>query len=287
MYRSYESHVRLYLRPHLGKVRRDRVRVGHLDAMFEAIVDHNEVIAEYRASGDPREIAAVKRQRPVGPSSLHRIRESLRAILSPAVKEGLLSVNVAKLVELPPAVRPRPRLWTPERVALWRETGEVPYPVMVWTGEFLGSAVNHPLYPLFHLIAYAGLRRDEARGQRCSDTFLDAASLEAANPIGQYGQETGQSKPKTRRRRALSRWTRTRCWCRGRTWPVRTRRRRGSAAIGSRATCSSRALTAVRCIPRTSRTSSLASSGKPVFRRSRRAGCGTAPRRWRWERGWT
>ncbi|GAA3549645.1 tyrosine-type recombinase/integrase [Amycolatopsis ultiminotia] len=201
MYRSYESHVRLYLRPHLGKVRRDRLRVGHLDAMFEAIVERNEVIGEYRASGDPRKIAAVKWQRPVGPSSLHRIRESLRAILSPAVKEGLLVVNVAKLVELPAAVRPRPKLWTPERVALWRETGEVPYPVMVWTGEqtgeFLDSAMNHPLYPLFHLVAYTGLRRGEACGQRRSDTFLDAASLEVANQIVQYGWETGQSKPKT------------------------------------------------------------------------------------------
>ena len=119
--------------------------------MFEAIVDHNEIIAEYRASGDPRKIAAVKWQRPVGLSSLHRIKETLRAILRPAVDQGLLTHNVAKLVELPAVVRPKPKLWTPERVAKWRRTGEVPYPVMVWTaertGEFLDSAVNHPLYP--------------------------------------------------------------------------------------------------------------------------------------------
>ncbi len=89
MYRSYESHVRLYLRPHLATVRRDRLRVGHLDAMFEASVERNEQIAEYRASGDPRKIEAVKWQRPVGPTSLHRIKETLRAILRPAVDQGL------------------------------------------------------------------------------------------------------------------------------------------------------------------------------------------------------
>jgi integrase len=201
MYRSYESHVRLYLRPHLGKVRRDRLRVGHLDAMFEAIVERNEQIAEYRASGDPRKIAAVKWQRPVGPTSLHRIKESLRAVLRPAVDQGLLTHNVAKLVELPPAVRPKPMLWTPERVARWRQTGVVPYPVMVWdgvlTGQFLDFAVNHRLYPLFDLVAHTGLRRGEACGQRRSDTYLGAGCIEVAKQIVQYGWETGQGKPKT------------------------------------------------------------------------------------------
>jgi integrase len=201
MYRSYESHVRLYLRPHLGTIRRDRLRVGHLDAMFEAIVERNELIAEYRASGDPRKVAAVKWQRPVGPTSLHLIKETLCAILRPAVDQGLLTHNVAKLVELPAAVRPKPKLWTPERVALWRKTGVVPYPVMVWTAEqtgaFLDFIVNHSLYALYHLVAYTGVRRGEGCGQRRSDTYLDAACMEVANQIVQYGWETGQSKPKT------------------------------------------------------------------------------------------
>ncbi|UOZ06890.1 tyrosine recombinase XerC [Amycolatopsis sp. WQ 127309] len=201
MYRSYESQIRLYLRPHLAKVRVDRLRVGHLDEMFEAIVERNDLIGQYRASGDPEKVAAVKWQRPVGPASLHRIKETLRAILRPYVDQGLLTHNVAKLVQLPPAVRPTPKLWTPERVALWRRTGTVPYPVMVWdgeqTGQFLDFAINHPLYPLFHLIAHTGLRRGEACGQRRSDTFLDAGSIEVANQIVQYGWETGQGKPKT------------------------------------------------------------------------------------------
>lgn len=195
MYRSYESHVRLYLRPHLGHLRRDKLRVGHLDGMFDAIVEHNELIAEYRASGDLRKNEAVKWQRPVGPTSLNRIRELLRAVLSPAVAEGLLMVNVAKLAKLPLAIRPKPTLWTPERVERWRQTGVVPYPVMVWTpdltGEFLDCSVGHPLYPLYHVIAHTGLRRGEGCGQRRSDTHLDAASLEVANQIVQYGWETG------------------------------------------------------------------------------------------------
>ncbi len=206
-YRSYESHVRLYLGPHLGHIRRDKLRVAHLEGMFDAIVEHNDLIAEYRASGDPRKVAAVKWQRPVGPTSIARIRETLRAVLSPAVKEGLLTVNVASLVELPPAVRPLPKVWTDERVERWRLTGEMPSPVMVWTpqqtGRFLDHAVNDPLYPLLHLIAHTGLRRGEACGQRRSNTYLDQAMLEVANQIVQYGWETGESKPKTTKSEGL------------------------------------------------------------------------------------
>jgi hypothetical protein len=49
--------------------------------------------------------------------------------------------------------------------------------------------VDHPLYPLYHVIARTGLRRGEGCGQRRSDTRLDAASLEVANQIVQYGWE--------------------------------------------------------------------------------------------------
>ncbi|MEV4604980.1 hypothetical protein AB0K15_47510 [Amycolatopsis sp. NPDC049253] len=59
-YRSCESHVCLYLRPHLAHIRRDKLSVAHPDGMFDAIVEHNDLIAEYRASGDPCKVAAVK-----------------------------------------------------------------------------------------------------------------------------------------------------------------------------------------------------------------------------------
>ena len=67
---------------------------------------------------------------------------------------------------------------------------------MVWTpeqtGQFLDHAINDRLYPLFHLIAHVGLRRGEACGQLRADTYLDAATIEVANQIVQYGWETGQ-----------------------------------------------------------------------------------------------
>lgn len=67
----------------------------------------------------------------------------------------------------------------------WRQTGEVPAPVMVWTaaqcGSFLDSteASDDPprpperLYALFHLAAYSGMRRSELAGLAWADVDLD------------------------------------------------------------------------------------------------------------------
>ena len=127
-YRSYESQVRLYLVPHLETIRLDKLTISHLDDMFEAIVEHNEEIVAARASKDPKRREAVKYQRPVGPSSMQRIRETLRTALNSAIAQQLITYNAAKWVELPPAQRPKPILWTKGRVEHWRLTREVPEP---------------------------------------------------------------------------------------------------------------------------------------------------------------
>ncbi|MYW90800.1 site-specific integrase [Amycolatopsis rubida] len=83
----------------------------------------------------------------------------------------------------------------------WQRTGAIPCPVMVWTpeqtGRFLDVAINHPLYPLFHLIAHIGLRRGEACGLRRSEIGLAAGEVRISNQIVQWGWETGESSPKT------------------------------------------------------------------------------------------
>lgn len=200
-YRSYESQIRLYLIPYLGSIRLDKLRVGHVADMFDAIVEHNAEILAARASKDMKRREAVRYQRPVGASSMQRIRETLRGAINGAIREELLTFNAAKWVEMPPADRPKPLVWTDERVAYWRRTGKVPGRVMVWTpaqtGAFLDHAIHDRLYPLFHLVAHRGLRRGEACGQRWIDTHLDAGAMDVFNQLVQYGWETGQDTPKT------------------------------------------------------------------------------------------
>jgi integrase len=201
--RSYTSHITLYLIPHLGPLRLDKLRVGHVNAMFDALIERNEVIAVHRASTDPKKRALVKGMRTLAPASFHRIRATLRVALNTAITRQLIDNNPAVHAELPTAYRPKALVWTDERVKEWRLTGKVPSPVMVWTpdqtGAFLDhvAAANDPFYALYHVVAYRGLRRGEACGLHWTDVNLDAAQLTIRWQITQLGWATSLKTPKT------------------------------------------------------------------------------------------
>jgi integrase len=201
--RSYTSHLNLYLLPHLGQVRLDKLRVGHVGAMFDAIAERNEQITTYRTSPDEAKRALVKGMRTIAPATMHRIRATLRAALNAAIRHRLIDHNPATQVELPPAKRPKPLVWTDERVKRWKTTGEIPSPVMVWTpaqtGTFLdhAAAADHDWYALYHLVAYRGLRRGEACGLHWTDIDLDHAQLAVRWQITQLGWATALTTPKT------------------------------------------------------------------------------------------
>jgi integrase len=219
--RSYEAHIRLYYLPHIGHIRIDRLRVADVASVFEAIDELNDSVEEARASGDPAVRARVKGRRTVGPATRQRIRATLRSALGSYIRQhpGLLEVNVASLVELPPGKRPKPLVWTDERVRAWQRDFDArladararanghrvspldiwvstprPSPVMVWTPAqtrvFLTRARRHRLYALYHLIAFRGLRRGEGCGLRRPDTDLDSATTTIRLQITQLGWAT-------------------------------------------------------------------------------------------------
>jgi integrase len=201
--RCYTSHLNLYLIPHLGQIRLDKLRVGHVTAMFDAIAERNEQITTHRASPDEDERALAKGMRTVAPATMHRIRATLRSALNTAIRRQLIDTNPAAQVELPSAKRPKPLVWTDERVKRWKTTGEIPSPVMVWTpaqtGAFLdhAAAIDDEWYALYHLVAYRGLRRGEACGLHWTDIDLDQAQLTVRWQLAQLGWETLLKAPKT------------------------------------------------------------------------------------------
>src|SRR6266545_1815437 len=202
--RSYAGHIRLYLIPYLGHLRIDRLRSGHIDAMYDAIDERNERIRKLRASRSPKKWDLVKGQRIVGPATQHRIHATLRKALNDAVRRDKLRYsNPALLVELPPAKAPKPTVWTAERVTAWRETGKIPSAVMVWTPQHTGVFLDHThdagdrLYALYHLITFTGLRRGEACGLHWDDLDLDAGTLTVRWQIVQHGWATAMDTPKT------------------------------------------------------------------------------------------
>ena len=139
---------------------------------------------------------------------------------------GVLDINPAALVDLPPGRLPRPLVWTAERTRAWQDDfqarladararargGRVdpaaiyvatprPSAVMVWTpaqtAVFLRQARRHRLYALYHLIAFRGLRRGEACGLRRQDTDLHTAVTSIRWQITQLGWETSHGAPKS------------------------------------------------------------------------------------------
>ncbi|WP_131766138.1 tyrosine-type recombinase/integrase [Candidatus Protofrankia californiensis] len=198
---GYTSYVNHHLKPAIGDIRLDRLAVSHLDAMFTAIDERTSSIRAARASTDPDTRLSVRGQRITGNATKQRIRAVLRASLNTAIKRGLITHNPAAHVELASGKRPKALLWTPQREARWRKTGEIPSAVMVWTpahiGAFLDRAATHRLYPLFRLIAYRGLRRGEACGLHWADIDFDHATIDIRWQIAQLGWATAMDRPKS------------------------------------------------------------------------------------------
>jgi len=156
--RAYESHVRLYLLPHLGGIPLADLQADDV-AMLAAI------------SRRPQ------RDRPLSAATRSRLRATLRTALSTAERHGLTDHNAARDLELSPGRRPHPVVWTEPRVRAWRAGGSRP-PVAVWTAQqtatFVDAVDADPLGLLLRLIALRGLRRGEACGLFWND--LDTAA---------------------------------------------------------------------------------------------------------------
>jgi integrase len=124
----------------------------------------------------------------------------LHVALNGAIRRGLITHNPAHWVELPSGRRPRAVVWTEPRVAHWRATGERPA-VAVWTAQqtaqFLHHIREHPLYPLYHLVALLGLRRGEVVGLRWCDLDLTARVLMVSHQVRDHNGRTVICPPKT------------------------------------------------------------------------------------------
>jgi integrase len=226
---GYTSHIRVHLKPRIGHLRLDKLTVGHLDEMFDAIADESDTIRAENAARREQEARArwPKPGRPPaterarlaaeraklaemppyrktnGPATRQAIRRTLRTALNAAISRQLITFNAAAHVELDAAPRPKGLLWTDERVARWRTTGAIPSAVMVWSpeqlGAFLDAAEGHRLYAGFHLMAHHGLRRGECVGQGWGDTYLDATPprMEVLTEIVVDGWTPIETPPKT------------------------------------------------------------------------------------------
>ena len=193
--RAYESHVRLYLLPHLGGIPLAELSAADVAAMFAAIARRPVLPA-----------------RPLSPGSVTRLRATLRTALSAAGRAGLVERNAAHDVELPPGRRPHPLVWTASRTRAWRDDRVRP-PVAVWTpaqtAAFLAAVEGDPLGLLFRLVALRGLRRGEVCGLYWTDLDLDDRSLTWSGTWSRSAARRRSPNPRALPAGGASRWTAT------------------------------------------------------------------------------
>jgi integrase len=201
---GYETHCQLYLVAGLGHLRLSELRDHHIEELYDAMRQLARQTPGSRPSPLVRRLLEARSdrqfRRPPGPARIRRVHGTLMSALNSAVKRGKIARNPGAYVELPSGRAPRPVVWTPERVDLWKRTGKR-YPVAVWTpqqaGAFLDFASGDRLAPLWHLVAYRGLRRAEVVGLPWANVDLATASATIRDTIVQVDHVSTRSDPKS------------------------------------------------------------------------------------------
>jgi integrase len=159
--RSYRDHLDRFIGPNIGHLRLVDLTPADLDRMYRSITKAHPNLSA---------------------SSITRVHATLRSAFRHAVKRGEVKHDVTAHVVLPKTSRPKVRTWQAAQFA-----------------AFIGSpdVQAHPLAPLFHLGALAGLRRGELVALRWQDVDLDAAVLTVRQQATQVGHDVVIGKPKT------------------------------------------------------------------------------------------
>lgn len=188
-YATYETFVRLYIVPGIGGKRLDRLQVRDVQTWINKAARTCQCCVQGK---DARRAESKRRCCAIGtccdsrPSArtINDIRGCLRAALSQAVTEDLISRNVASSVKVPSA-RKRTRK------------------VQAWSSEearrFLESARSDddPLYAAYVLILVLGLRKGEVLGLVWDDVNLDTGDLAMGLQLQRVGRQLLHRETKT------------------------------------------------------------------------------------------
>lgn len=185
---TYETHTRLYLIPGLGRYRLDKLSIRHIRTWLNDVRNTCQCCAQGK---DARRQVAKRRCCGVGQCCNSRLSErtvqdllkALRAALSNAVREELVSKNVAALVRV---TKPRKN----RKVKPWNADE---------ARQFLESAraANDTLYAAYVLILVIGLRKGEVLGLTWELVDLDAGELFVGEQIQRVSHRLLRRETKT------------------------------------------------------------------------------------------
>lgn len=184
---TYAMHVRLYIAPDLGKKRLNKLTVRDVRVWLNRLSETCQCCAQGKDAARPAELrrcCAVGRccgQR-VSRRTVLDVRAVLRAALSNAVAEELVSKNVAMSIRLPSQRGRRPATWSVEEAR-----------------RFLVSAREDKdaFYAAYVLILILGLRRGEVLGLTWPAIDLEAGELEVGHGLQRVNGQLVHGETKT------------------------------------------------------------------------------------------
>jgi integrase len=166
-YQTYELFVRLHIVPHLGNRRLDQLQVKDIRQWINKLTLTCQCCAQGKDVARPvskRRCCAVGKccRETLSPQSRKDARATLRAALTCAVEEEIITRNPVGVIRLPAPRKSKGRVWTVDEAR-----------------RFLESARHNrdPLYAAYVLILVLGLRKGEALGLTWDRVDLDAAEL--------------------------------------------------------------------------------------------------------------
>ncbi|MEX5713693.1 site-specific integrase [Parafrankia sp. FMc6] len=183
---GYEVIVRTYLVPHLGKKRLNKL-TGADVRLFLKRVENTCLCCQHgydsRRPTKQQRCCAVDRCCRRVPSSrlLQQVHSVLRNALGAAVREELVSRNVAKLVKMSGPSYTIHRGLSVDQ-----------------SKHLLKAATDEPLHALYVLALYYGLRRGELLGLRWEDVDFDAQTLIVRHSLQRIDGGLRLVEPKTR-----------------------------------------------------------------------------------------
>jgi integrase len=202
---------------HVAEAIREMMKINQPQPDGERPAETLRRLIDARADDERRELAPGEKRhkkstKPLSPARIERVFAVLRAAMNAAVP-GKIAVSPCDGVILPRVRKVKALLWTAEgeaafrsalakrmsgtpdpaaltsveKQAMWADGSLRPSPVMVWppahTGTFLDFIEAERLFALFCLVAYCGLRRDEAVGLVWAEVNLEQGTA--------YIRETG------------------------------------------------------------------------------------------------
>ncbi|MDI5971469.1 tyrosine-type recombinase/integrase [Streptomyces sp. SL13] len=186
-YVSYESSARLYVVPHLGAKRLDKLTVRDVREWLTKLATICQCCAQGKDAKRPaarRKCCAVGECCEAFPSRrvVQAARDTLRAALTHAVTEEEIGKNFAALVKVPKPRRQRVKPWS-----------------AVEAGQFLtdGMTREDTMFAAWVLVLCLGLRRGEVLGLTWKSVDFEAGELYVDHQIQRAGRQILHRETKT------------------------------------------------------------------------------------------